>query len=87
MSWITIIGIILFLGGLTGALTLIMRKMPTLANLSQEPQPSLNGKLGEEIKAVEAYVDMIHLDVMDGHFVRQKTAQLFSLRGLKTGLY
>jgi len=25
--------------------------MPTLANLSQEPQPSLNGKLGEEIKA------------------------------------
>lgn len=26
-------------------------------------------RLGEEIKAVEPYVDMIHLDVMDGHFV------------------
>lgn len=25
--------------------------------------------LGEEIKAIEAFVDMIHLDVMDGHFV------------------
>lgn len=25
--------------------------------------------LGEEIKAVESHVDMIHLDVMDGHFV------------------
>lgn len=25
--------------------------------------------LGEEIKAVEPFVDMIHLDVMDGHFV------------------
>lgn len=26
-------------------------------------------RLGEEIKAVEPFVDMIHLDVMDGHFV------------------
>jgi len=26
-------------------------------------------RLGEEIKAIEPYVDMIHLDVMDGHFV------------------
>jgi len=26
-------------------------------------------RLGEEIKAVESLVDMIHLDVMDGHFV------------------
>jgi ribulose-phosphate 3-epimerase len=27
------------------------------------------GRLGEEIKALEPVVDMIHLDVMDGHFV------------------
>lgn len=27
------------------------------------------GRLGEEIKAIEPFVDMIHLDVMDGHFV------------------
>jgi ribulose-phosphate 3-epimerase len=26
-------------------------------------------RLGEEIKAMEPFVDMIHLDVMDGHFV------------------
>jgi ribulose-phosphate 3-epimerase len=26
-------------------------------------------KLGDEIKKVEKYVDMIHIDVMDGHFV------------------
>lgn len=26
-------------------------------------------RLGEEIKAVEPFVEMIHLDVMDGHFV------------------
>ena len=51
MSWITIIGLILFVGGLVGVLTTVMRKIPTLAKLSQEPQPSLNGKLGQEIKA------------------------------------
>lgn len=26
-------------------------------------------RLGEEVKAIEPFVDMIHLDVMDGHFV------------------
>jgi len=26
-------------------------------------------KLGEEIRKVEPYVDMVHIDVMDGHFV------------------
>ncbi len=26
-------------------------------------------RLGEEIKAVEPFIDMIHIDVMDGHFV------------------
>jgi len=50
MSWITIIGLILFIAGLSGVLTAVMRKIPTLANLSQELQPSLNGKLSEEIR-------------------------------------
>lgn len=27
------------------------------------------GKLNEEIHSIESYVDMIHMDIMDGHFV------------------
>ncbi|MDD4902767.1 MAG: tetratricopeptide repeat protein [Patescibacteria group bacterium] len=51
MSWITILGIIIFIGGLGGVIFFVARKIPSLAKLSREPQPSLNGKLGEEIKA------------------------------------
>lgn len=29
--------------------------------------------LGEEVKAIEPFVDMIHLDIMDGHFVPNLT--------------
>lgn len=50
MSWITLVGAILFAVGALGALLLVARKIPTLAKLSREEQPSLNGKLGEEIK-------------------------------------
>ena len=43
-------GAIFFAGGIIGVGVIIARKVPTLAKLSREAQPSLNGKLGEEIK-------------------------------------
>lgn len=50
MAYLTIVGIAIFFGGLVGIITIIMRRVPTLAKLSQEPQSSLNGKIGEEIR-------------------------------------
>ncbi len=44
-------GFILLAGGLVGVLIIVLRKIPTLAKLSRENQPPLNGKLSEEIKA------------------------------------
>jgi len=39
MSWLIIIGSILFVGGISGIFFLVVRKMPTLAKLSEMPQP------------------------------------------------
>ncbi len=50
MSWITLLGFILFVGGVIGVLAIVLRKISTLAKLSRENQPSLNGKFSEEIK-------------------------------------
>lgn len=50
MSWITLIGIILFVGGLAGILVIIFRKIPTLIKLPTDIQPSLKGEIREEIK-------------------------------------
>jgi len=50
MPWIILFGATLFAGGMVGILVIVFRKVPTLAKLSSEKQPSLNGKLSEEIK-------------------------------------
>ncbi len=41
-------------------------------------------KLAEEIRKVEKYVDMLHIDVMDGHFVPNITIGLPVIRSIRT---
>ncbi|HAA82733.1 MAG TPA: ribulose-phosphate 3-epimerase, partial [Thermotoga naphthophila] len=40
-------------------------------------------RLADEVKKVEEYVDMIHFDVMDGHFVPNISFGLPVLKALK----
>jgi len=44
------------------------------------------GRLNEEIKKIEKYVDVIHVDVMDGHFVPNITIGAPVVKWIKTKL-
>ncbi len=44
------------------------------------------GKLNEEIASIEAYSDMLHVDVMDGHFVPNITIGAPVVKCIKTKL-
>ena len=44
------------------------------------------GKLNQEIKEIEPYVDLLHVDVMDGHFVPNITMGPSVVKDIKTKL-
>lgn len=44
------------------------------------------GKLNDEIKEIEPYSDILHVDVMDGHFVHNITIGPAVVRSIKTKL-